>query len=51
MFSAKALIWGMADAEARRPGERSRLDTGVVQAVNDAVSFLEESKTQEMRYE
>ena len=32
---AKAAAWGIADAEERRPGERTGLDTPVVLAVND----------------
>jgi hypothetical protein len=32
---AKAVAWGFADAEARKRGERSGLDTRVVHAVND----------------
>jgi hypothetical protein len=31
---AKASHWGQADAEARKPGERTGLDTPVVLAVN-----------------
>ena len=33
---AKAASWSLADAEARKRGERSGLDTRVVHAVNDA---------------
>ena len=33
---AKADVWTVSDAEARRPGERTGLDTPVVLAVNDA---------------
>ena len=33
---AKAVAWGFADADARKRGERSGLDTRVVHAVNDA---------------
>ena len=33
---AKAITWGVADAEEREPGERTGLDTPVVLAVNDA---------------
>ena len=32
---AKAVHWGLSDAEARKPGERTGLDTPVVLAVND----------------
>ena len=32
---AKAAHWGITDAEARKPGERTGLDTPVVLAVND----------------
>jgi hypothetical protein len=32
---AKAVAWSFADAEARKRGERSGLDTRVVHAVND----------------
>ncbi len=32
---AKAVYWGSTDAEARKPGERTGLDTPVVLAVND----------------
>ena len=32
---AKAVYWGWSDAEARKPGERTGLDTPVVLAVND----------------
>ena len=32
---AKATYWDMADAEARKRGERTGLDTPVVHAVND----------------
>jgi hypothetical protein len=33
---AKAAAWTRPDAEARRRGERTGLDTPVVRAVNDA---------------
>ncbi len=33
---AKAAIWGHTDAEARRRGEQTGLDTLVVHALNDA---------------
>ena len=32
---AKAAHWGLTDAEARKPGEQTGLDTPVVLAVND----------------
>ena len=32
---AKAACWAVTDAEARKPGERTGLDTLVVPAVND----------------
>ena len=32
---AKAAHWGITDAEARKPRERTGLDTPVVLAVND----------------
>ena len=32
---AKAVAWGLADAEERKLGERTGLDTPVVLAVND----------------
>ncbi len=32
---AKAAYWDFSDAEARKPGERTGLDTPVVLAVND----------------
>ena len=32
---AKATFWTKTDAEARKPGERTGLDTPVVLAVND----------------
>ena len=32
---AKAAFWTMSDTEARKPGERTGLDTPVVLAVND----------------
>ena len=37
---AKAALWLVTDAEARKRGERTGLDTLVVYAVNDANSFL-----------
>ena len=33
---AKAVSWGILDAEARKLGERTGLDTPVVPALNDA---------------
>jgi hypothetical protein len=32
---AKAVTWGITDAEARKRGEQTGLDTLVVHAVND----------------
>ncbi len=32
---AKAGLWAVTDAEERKPGERTGLDTPVVLAVND----------------
>ena len=32
---AKATFWTVSDTEARKPGERTGLDTPVVLAVND----------------
>ncbi len=40
---AKAVAWSFADAEARKRGERSGLDTRVVHAVNDVDQVLEVS--------
>ena len=37
---AKATFWLDTDAEARKRGEQTGLDTLVVHAVNDANSFL-----------
>ena len=37
---AKAALWSVTDAEARKRGERTGLDTLVVHAVNDANSFF-----------
>ncbi len=39
---AKAAIWGKTDAEVRKRGERTGLDTLVVRAVNDENWVLEE---------
>ena len=36
---AKATFWTVSDAEARKPGERTGLDTPVVLAVNAEYSF------------
>ena len=33
---AKAALWTVTDAEARKPGEQTGLDTLVVPALNDA---------------
>ncbi len=38
---AKAALWTETDAEARKPGERTGLDTPVVLAVNDGHWVLE----------
>jgi hypothetical protein len=35
---AKAAFWTVSDTEARKPGERTGLDTPVVLAVNDGHS-------------
>ena len=40
---AKAGLWTVSDAEARRPGERKGLDTPVVLAVNGARLVWEDS--------
>jgi hypothetical protein len=40
---AKASFWTVTDAEARRPGEQTGLDTPVVLAVNGACLVWEES--------
>ena len=32
---AKAILWAVLDAEARKRGERTELDTQVVHALND----------------
>ena len=37
---AKAAIWDTTDAEVRKRGEQTGLDTLVVHAVNDAHSLL-----------
>ncbi len=37
---AKAVIWLLTDAEARKRGERTGLDTLVVHALNDACLVL-----------
>ena len=37
---AKAAIWSFSDAEARKRGEQTGLDTLVVHAVNDVCSLL-----------
>ena len=41
---AKAVLWAVTDAEERKRGERTGLDTLVVRALNDADSFLEDKK-------
>ena len=38
---AKATLWSVTDAEARKRGEQTGLDTLVVHAVNDECSVLE----------
>ena len=40
---AKAALWPDTDAEARKPGERTGLDTLVVPALNDVHWVLEVS--------
>ena len=40
---AKASLWTFPDAEARKPGEQTGLDTPVVLAVNGARLVWEES--------
>lgn len=40
---AKAAAWNITDAEARKLGERTGLDTPVVLAVNDGHYVLEAS--------
>ena len=41
---AKAATWSGSDAEARKRGEQTGLDTMVVHAVNDADSSLDDKK-------
>ena len=41
---AKAATWTGIDAEVRKRGERTGLDTLVVHAINDADYFLEDKK-------
>ena len=38
---AKAALWSVTDAEARKRGEQTGLDTLVVHAVNDGYLLLE----------
>ena len=38
---AKAAVWLVSDAEARKRGEQTGLDTLVVHAVNDVCKMLE----------
>ena len=38
---AKAALWSVTDAEARKRGERTGLDTLVVHAVNDECEVLD----------
>ena len=40
---AKASLWPVSDAEARKRGERTGLDTPVVHAVNDGYSVSGDS--------
>ncbi len=40
---AKATLWAIPDAEARRPGEQTGLDTPVVLAVNGVRLVWEDS--------
>ena len=40
---AKANLWAVSDAHARRPGEQTGLDTPVVLAVNGARLVWEDS--------
>ena len=40
---AKAALWSISDAEVRKRGERTGLDTPVVLAVNDDHSMHEDS--------
>ena len=40
---AKAACWATLDAEARKPGERTDLDTPVVLAVNDGYQMRGDS--------
>ena len=41
---AKAVCWAISDAEARKRGEQTGLDTLVVHAVNDEYQVREASK-------
>ena len=41
---AKAVCWAISDAEARKCGEQTGLDTLVVHAVNDEYQVREASK-------
>ena len=43
---AKAVNWGDPDAEERKRGERTRLDTSVFHAVNDGYWLFEVSTLQ-----
>ncbi len=43
---AKAARWGHSDAEVRKHGERTGLDTPVVHAVNDEYRLFGESTPQ-----
>ena len=42
---AKAAHWLDTDAEVRKRGEQTGLDTLVVHAINDADSFLDDKKS------
>ncbi len=43
---AKAVCWSLSDAEARKHGERTGLDTLVVHAVNDGYQLFDQSTGQ-----
>jgi hypothetical protein len=45
MLTAKAILWLISDAEARRYGEQSGLDTRLVHTVNHAVFLFGRQKT------
>ncbi len=47
---AKATYWAATDAEARKPGERTGLDTPVVLALNDEhLAVVESTRAQPER--